>query len=47
MGEMADYLVEQSETARFLHLEGQCGETGPCEYCEKPKKKKKKQTKKS
>ena len=33
MGDIADYLTEQGETAWFLHISGQCGED-PCPYCE-------------
>lgn len=38
---MADWVIEQGETEWFLHLTGQCGEVGPCRYCEPEKKSKK------
>ncbi len=34
MGEMADYDYDQGELLLLLHQTGQCGEVGPCPYCE-------------
>jgi len=33
MGDIADGLIEDGETAWFLHLAGHCGQDGPCQYC--------------
>ncbi len=34
MGDMADDLNEQEIDYLMLHQTGQCGEYGPCKYCE-------------
>ena len=37
MGDMADWLIEQGEDEWFAHLANDCGQYGPCQYCEEPK----------
>ena len=39
MGDAADYATEQGELALTLHATGQCGELGPCQYCEEEERK--------
>jgi ribonuclease HI len=39
MGDIAEHLNEQGQEAYDAHLRGECGQDGPCQYCEEKKPK--------